>query len=211
MTNFAYIKGIPATNDNPSDDQPDMLNNNDNAALIWETDHIGFNAPNGGLHQQNSYPAFSSGTVPVGDDPNEGSVAFPAAGVADTARAQYYFRNVNSTVPLSALKVFGVFIPLPVNPMSQDISPLNQFNVSGPIIQTTNTARPFWTITINPNVLNGTNAAVFVQQTSVSGGTPTFNPNNMIWNLVNSTTLTIVPLNVTDFPLVPISFQILQI
>lgn len=109
MTNFAYITGIPATNNNPSDDQPDMLNNNDNGALIWETDHIGFNAPNGGLHQQSSYPAFSSGIVPVGNDPNEGSVAYPAAGVADPTIAQYYFRNVNSTLPLSCIKAFLTF------------------------------------------------------------------------------------------------------
>lgn len=50
MTNFAYTQGIPATNDNPSDDQPDMLVNNDNNFLIWNVDHIGFNQANGGIH-----------------------------------------------------------------------------------------------------------------------------------------------------------------
>jgi hypothetical protein len=50
MTNFAYTQGIPATNDNPSDDQPPMLINNDNNFLIWNVDHIGFNQNNGGFH-----------------------------------------------------------------------------------------------------------------------------------------------------------------
>lgn len=50
MTNFAYAQGIPATNDNPSDDQPPMLINNDNNFLIWNVDHIGFNLANGGYH-----------------------------------------------------------------------------------------------------------------------------------------------------------------
>lgn len=210
MTNFAYISGIPATNNNPSDDQPDMMDNNDNSALIWETDHIGFNAPNGGLHQQNSYPAFSNGVVPVGDDPNEGSVAFSAAGEDDITRAQYFFKNVNMTAPLSALKVFGVFIPLTF-PTTGPINPLNHFNMAAPVAQTSVNLRPFWTITINPNVLSSTNAAIFVQQTSVSAGSPPLNPNNLVWALTSPTTLTITPLNITSFPLAPISFQILQI
>ena len=50
MTNFAYTQGIPATNDNPSDDQPNMLINNDNNFLIWNVDHIGFSQANGGIH-----------------------------------------------------------------------------------------------------------------------------------------------------------------
>jgi hypothetical protein len=52
MTNWAFNTGIPAANDDPSVDQPDMLQNNVSTNGIIAEDHIGFNINNGGYHQQ---------------------------------------------------------------------------------------------------------------------------------------------------------------
>lgn len=47
---FTYTTGIPATNNNPSADQPDMLNNTNSISSIWSVDHAGFDAQNAGMH-----------------------------------------------------------------------------------------------------------------------------------------------------------------
>jgi hypothetical protein len=52
MPNLLYTTGIPASADNPSDDQPNMQVNNDSNASIWNADHFGFNNNKGGRHQQ---------------------------------------------------------------------------------------------------------------------------------------------------------------
>lgn len=65
---FTYTTGIPATNNNPSDDQPDMLVNNDSVFNLINVDHQGFNLPHGGYHNsihmnnQTSDPAATPGT-----------------------------------------------------------------------------------------------------------------------------------------------------
>lgn len=48
--NFTFDTTIPATNDNPSDDQPDMQINNASIASIIAINHVGFNLENGGQH-----------------------------------------------------------------------------------------------------------------------------------------------------------------
>lgn len=48
---FPYNNGIPATNNDPSVDQPDMLINTQSINGILATDHISFNAQNGGQHK----------------------------------------------------------------------------------------------------------------------------------------------------------------
>lgn len=200
MTNFAYITGIPATNNNPSDDQPDMMDNNDNAALIWNEDHIGFNAPNGGLHRQSAYPAFSSGIVPIGDDPNEGSVAFPAAGLADTTRAQYYFRNVNNTYCMSTIRAFGVFKPTVADGA---VSLDNGMNVAS--ITQSNTIKT-WTIVLSPGVTTSNNVAVFINSNgnlATLNFTYTFDFTTQ--TLVITTAATTAAINKT------FSFQVLQL
>ncbi len=47
---FNYTLGIPATNDNPSADQPLMKINNDNIPPLIAVDHVGFNLNQGGYH-----------------------------------------------------------------------------------------------------------------------------------------------------------------
>lgn len=51
MPLYVFDNSVPATNDNPSDDQPDMLVNNQSTNDIIGTDHITFNMNNGGQHK----------------------------------------------------------------------------------------------------------------------------------------------------------------
>lgn len=60
--NFGFISTIPATGNNPSVDQPKMLDNNASTNSWVAQDHYGFNTTGltnnfGGLHAQVSFPA----------------------------------------------------------------------------------------------------------------------------------------------------------
>lgn len=48
---FTYNNLVPATNNDPSSDQPDMLINTQSINSIIAVDHVGFNAANGGYHK----------------------------------------------------------------------------------------------------------------------------------------------------------------
>lgn len=50
MTNFSYVQGIPAANNNPSSDQPNMLTNTNSIYGLINVDHITFGMANGGYH-----------------------------------------------------------------------------------------------------------------------------------------------------------------
>ncbi len=50
MPSFTYNLNIPATNNNPSVDQPNMLTNNNSINSILGVDHNSFNIANGGYH-----------------------------------------------------------------------------------------------------------------------------------------------------------------
>jgi len=64
MTLFQFDATVPATNDNPSADQPDMLVNNQSTLGILGTDHITFNLNNGGQHKAITFNQDAS-YVPV--------------------------------------------------------------------------------------------------------------------------------------------------
>lgn len=49
---FSYNTGVPATNNDPSVDQPDMLINTQSINDIIGVDHVTFNSANGGTHNQ---------------------------------------------------------------------------------------------------------------------------------------------------------------
>lgn len=103
---FSFDDTIPAANNNPSFDQPVMLQNNVSNQGIWTVDHIGFNAANGGTHAQLNFAGFGSSTL-LGPAP--ASLVYPAAGVADTANAQLYFKNSDGTFPISLIRACGYF------------------------------------------------------------------------------------------------------
>lgn len=52
MTNQPYTTNIPFSTNNPSDDQPIMMSNNNSIPLVLAIDHYAFNDNNGGYHKQ---------------------------------------------------------------------------------------------------------------------------------------------------------------
>jgi hypothetical protein len=68
MTNFVYTDGIPAANDYPATDQPNMQVNTNSTSGIIAVDHQGFNADNGGTHNKVSLYSGGStnGSLPSG-------------------------------------------------------------------------------------------------------------------------------------------------
>lgn len=69
MTLFQFDTTVPATNDNPSADQPDMLVNNQSTNGILGVDHITFNLNNGGQHK----------AITFNQDASYAPVAFPVS------------------------------------------------------------------------------------------------------------------------------------
>lgn len=60
---IAYNTGIPASANNPSVDQPNMLTNTNNIATYVAVDHVPFNTSGSGQHEQ---VTFNSNNVPGG-------------------------------------------------------------------------------------------------------------------------------------------------
>jgi hypothetical protein len=100
---FTFNTGVPAANNDPSVDQPDMLQNNVSNADIWDVDHIGFNASNGGTHEKITFISTVSPSAPTG----LGSVIYSSAGVADTSNAQLKFQNVDTTFVVTCLRAWA--------------------------------------------------------------------------------------------------------
>lgn len=57
MTDFEYTPTVPFATNNPSDDQPDMLINTVSIQNLIAQDHVTFNLPDGGFHQQVNFNA----------------------------------------------------------------------------------------------------------------------------------------------------------
>jgi len=99
---FTYNPNIPATNNNPSVDQPDMLLNTQAIEDIIAVDHISFNTANGGTHKQ---VTFNNVAAP-GAQTDPQSVLYTSAGTAST-KAQMFFRNENGIFQASPIKAWG--------------------------------------------------------------------------------------------------------
>lgn len=120
---FTFNTGIPAANNNPSVDQPDMLNNNISTSGILAVDHVTFNAINGGTHKQVTYIDKFPPVAQV--DPV--SVSYTNVGIADPTHPQHFWRNSQGIFPLSAIRAFGSFATT-ISPVVPTF--LNQFNVN---------------------------------------------------------------------------------
>lgn len=57
MATFNYVTDIPAQNDDPSQDAPNMRINTNSTAQILAVNHFGFSVANGGKHQLAEFPA----------------------------------------------------------------------------------------------------------------------------------------------------------
>jgi len=120
MTVFTFNSNIPAANDDPADDQPIMLQNNSSNAGIWNEDHIGFNATNGGCHKKITFDDNYVPTTPSGNI----SVLYTDNGVADNASPQVYWKNEDVTLPAMPVKAFGVYTI-----SGTSVTSVNNFNI----------------------------------------------------------------------------------
>lgn len=102
---FTFDNTIPAANNNPSSDQPLMLQNNVSIQAILGVDHITFNQSNGGQHLQVTLPATTY--VVPGAQVGNASVIYPNAGKLSTA-AQLMYVNSNCTTQLSAIRAWAL-------------------------------------------------------------------------------------------------------
>ncbi len=162
MTDFTYDNTVPATNNSPSLDQPKMSVNAVSLGAIWDQDHIGFNANNGGTHLFNTYINNPNYITPIPAVSGLGGLAYTAAGTASPL-CQYFLKNSTSTVMLSALRAFGNFTFTVAGSL---ITINNQYNIAS---ITVSGANPYsFTITLNTGVTT-TNFAI-VLYNSQSGG-----------------------------------------
>jgi hypothetical protein len=65
MPFFPFNTNVPATNDDPGDDQPIMKTNNNSLNGLLAVDHYSFNNGNGGFHQQVTLISQGSAVVPA--------------------------------------------------------------------------------------------------------------------------------------------------
>lgn len=157
---MTFTSGIPASGNNPSQDQPLMLGNF-TAINNWTVvDHVGFNTSNSGTHDQVTFTSENTPASPT--DPV--SIAFTAqASTLTTSNptgsgstvAQEFYRNQNGIFPTSCIKAFGSFVP--------SVTPtiLMSFNVTSIVFNS-----PTFDITLVSNSTKGNNAVVL---TSVNG------------------------------------------
>lgn len=166
MTNFTYDIGVPAAPNNPSNDQPLMLQNTVSISGIWNVDHIGFGAANGGTHQQVTYIAFAAPGAQL--DPT--SIAYTAAGLAAPAHPQNYFKNSQGVFPLSSIRAFGSFTANNVAPVLS-----NQINIAstGYI-----GVGAHYTITLNTNTVNSSDVIVLLTLSDTTNSLPKYSFTN---------------------------------
>lgn len=149
---FTFDDTIPFATNNPSADQPKMLANNVANLQIWDVDHVGFNAANGGTHLQTT---FSSKNVPgIQTDPIStlytNNVTATATNTASASTvAEMFYRNQSATFPISMIKAFGAF--------DAGGTSLNTWNMSA-----TRTAAGNYNIDLVPNAVTGFNYSVFL-------------------------------------------------
>jgi len=154
---FVFNPAIPAANNNPSVDQPDMLGNNVATDGIIAVDHIGFNLANGGNHLQMHLPQYTAPAV-VNGTATQGSVVYSAAGVADAAHAQAYFKNANNVnFPISLIRAWGYASGAVASPGNSIIN-----NQSSNVTSVVRTSTGIFTVTLNANVVSGTDYGVIV-------------------------------------------------
>jgi len=183
---FTFNTGIPAANNDPSVDQPDMLSNNVSTNGILAVDHVSFNTANGGTHKQTTF----IGKNPPGAQVDPTAVLYTNDGVANTAHPQLRYRNSQGIFPISALRAGAVFQIVGVNGA---VIPTNSFNIAS-IVASGAPAGRIYTITLNANTVNSDDVIVSIdfsnRNTSADytfiGGVLTITVNNGIaGNLAN--------------------------
>lgn len=155
MTSFTFDDGIPAANNNPSNDQPKMLQNNISTKALIAVDHVTFDSTgsggagaSGGQHLKVTYnDKFAPGaqTDPI-------SISYTKNGTASPF-ADLYFKNQNATYLLNGLRAFCVFTAT-TTAGAQTI--LNGINVTS-VVKSIAPGVTIYTINLTTNATSGTN------------------------------------------------------
>lgn len=113
MTTYVYFPNVPNGPDDPADDQPQMQVNTGSISGIFSEDHIGFNDPNGGLHNKSRY--YRQLAIPAGLGALMGTVYTKTVGgvtelfyTPDGSGNEYQMTATNST---NFAGKFGAFEP----------------------------------------------------------------------------------------------------
>lgn len=173
MTTFAFNTGVPASGNDPSVDQPDMLTNNVSDNAIWGVDHLAYgSAGSGGAGAsagQHLKVTYNSKTTPAPGTPVDpisisntadatSAVAVPTATGSASAVAQEFFTNSNGKFPTSAIKAFGVFTT--VATAAPVVVTLDMgFNV----VSVNKTTTTNYVVALTPNAVVGTIAIILVE------------------------------------------------
>lgn len=143
---FTYTTSIPATNNNPSDDQPDMQTNTNSINSLIAVDHVSFNNSAGGKHLQVTFNSENTPSSPT--DPE--SVLFTGTGVAQS-EADLKFINANATFLLNSVRACAIA-------NTGGIISTQSFNVTS----VTNTATGRYAVVLPADVVTGTGYGVLV-------------------------------------------------
>ena len=166
MTNFPFDDGIPAANNNPSNDQPNLLINNQSTNGILNEDHISFEQDNGGTHRKMTFYQNATPLVPAGSTESQ---IYPAQGVASTS-SDTKFVNFSGTYLLNAIRAFGSFSTVATN--GALALPTQILNVAS--ITSSNNGQTY-TIVLTTNAVGGTTNNDVVVLTNLSNnGTQTW-------------------------------------
>lgn len=184
-----YNRDIPATPNNPSNDQPLMKTNTNANDDIWAVDHVGFNSLVSGKHQQVTFISENSAAAPT--DPV--SVLYTGAGTASSI-ADLYFRNQNGRFRPNALRAFGVLTTVITNGA---VVPNMSWNVDS-VVSSSN--GQVYTINLTANAVNGTTVVVFLNLSNDGTKTWTFAANQLT-----------VTINAGSTGSQKLSFQIIQV
>jgi len=200
---FTYNNSIPAAGNNPSADQPIMLQNTKSIQNLIDVDHVDFNATSGqGEHKQVTFNAFNPPSAP--SDPT--AIAYIDAGLDAPTHPQGYFVNSQATMPLTAIKAFGTVVG---TTPSGTITATNYFNINPSIVYTNSGSTKTFVITlVSGTVLSTNKAAVFIYIGSTNPGNVTQISSYSFNAATNPTTLTI---DIAFSGLPKLNFMILQI
>lgn len=169
---FTFYTNIPGADNDPSVDQPKMLQNNIAIDQIVNVDHYSFGDINNndGKHQQLTLPIQNAPGVQT--DP--ASTLYTGAGSAST-NSQLLYRNEDQIFMCSPIRAFGVFTE------SATLASLdNSFGVAS-ITGNLN----FKTVTLNTNIVTGNNVCVFVSKPG--SGTFGWSFTNPVLTITNGT------------------------
>jgi hypothetical protein len=161
---MTFTLGIPAANNNPSNDQPLMEANFTQTYNVLNIDHVTFNNAGQGQHKQ---VTFNDENVPSGPPTDPTSILYTDEGEASTL-AELYYQNQNAVLPISAIRALGVFSDSKAMPVFT-----NQFNIDT-AAASYNAGTVTYTIPLIVNVVASNDVIIFVSANTTATITYTF-------------------------------------